>query len=125
MKELRRARRVGYTVIACAVLWRLLAAGVPERLWLRLVQPNIDALVTKLETGRNVRFSVSSDLIMDFFRESPAPWQQSFCTTLPGSWKHRRSTPWCKSKKRAVKTARFLRYSGFFSAFRASTTISL
>ncbi len=73
MKELRRARRVGCTVIACAVLWRLLAAGVPERLWLRLVQPNIDALVTKLETGRNVRFSSSSDVFSPDFMESPAP----------------------------------------------------
>ena len=73
MKELRRARRVGYTVIACAVLWRLLAAGVPERLWLRLVQPNIDALVTKLETGRNVRFSSSLAAYSPDFMESPAP----------------------------------------------------
>lgn len=73
MKELRRARRVGYTVIACAVLWRLLASGVPERLWIRFVQPNIDALVTKLETGRNVRFSSSLAAYSPDFMESPAP----------------------------------------------------
>lgn len=73
MKELRRARRVGYTVIVCAVLWRLLAAGVPEWLWLRLVQPNIDAFVTKLETGQNVRFSSSSEVFSPDFMESPPP----------------------------------------------------
>ena len=73
MKELRRARRVGYTVNACAVLWRLLAAGVPERLWYRLIQPNIDALVTKLETGRNVRFSSSMEPFSPDFMESPPP----------------------------------------------------
>ena len=73
MKELRRTRRVGYTVIACAVLWRLCAAGMPERLWIYLVQPNIDALATKLETGRNVRFSSSSDVFSPDFMESPPP----------------------------------------------------
>lgn len=74
MKELRRARRVGYTVIACAVLWRLLAAGIPELLWSRLIQPNIDAFVTKLETGRNVRFSSSMESFSPDFMESPPPF---------------------------------------------------
>ena len=73
MKELHRARRVGYTVIVCAIIWRLLAAGVPETLWYRLVQPNIDAFVTKLETGRNVRFSSSLDTFSPDFMESPPP----------------------------------------------------
>ena len=73
MKELRRARRVGYTVIVCAVLWRLLAAGVPELLWYRLVQPNIDAFQAKLETGRNVRFSSSMESFSPDFMESPPP----------------------------------------------------
>ena len=73
MKELHRARGVGYTVIACAVLWRLLAAGVPEQLWFRLIQPNIDAFVTKLETGRNVRFSSSMESFSPDFMESPPP----------------------------------------------------
>ena len=74
LKELRRARRVGYTVIACAVILRLFAAGVPELLWLRLIQPNIDAFLTKQETGRNVRFSSSSDTFSPDFMESPPPF---------------------------------------------------
>ena len=73
MKELHRARRVGYTTVCCAVILRLFAAGVPERLWLRLIQPNIDPFVTKLETGRNVRFSSSLDTFSPDFMESPPP----------------------------------------------------
>ena len=73
MKELHRARRVGYTAVCFAVLLRLFAAGVPEMLWQRFLQPNIDAFVTKLETGRNVRFSSSLDAFSPDFMESPPP----------------------------------------------------
>ena len=74
MKELRRARRVGCTAVLCALLLRLFAAGVPERLYFRFVRPNIDALLTKLETGRNVRFSSSMDTFSPDFMESPPPF---------------------------------------------------
>ena len=73
MRELHRARRIGFTVIACALIWRLLAAGVPEILWLRLIQPNMDAFLKKLETGRNVRFSSSMGTFSPDFMESPPP----------------------------------------------------
>lgn len=73
MKEMHRARRVGYTAVLCALVMRLWAAGVPEILYFRFLQPNIDALLTKLETGRNVRFSSSSDVFSPDFMESPPP----------------------------------------------------
>ena len=73
MKELTRARRVGYTAVACAVLLRLFAAGLPETLYFRLVKPNIDLLLKKQETGRNVRFSSSTDTFSPDFMESPPP----------------------------------------------------
>lgn len=73
MHQLHRARRVGYTVIACAVIFRLFAAGVPEMLWSRLVKPNIVSLLTKLETGHNVRFSSSIEPFSPDFMESPPP----------------------------------------------------
>lgn len=74
MKELHRARRVGYTAVCCAVILRLFAAGVPEKLFFRFVQPNIDALLTKSETGRSVRFSSSSETFSPDFMESPPPF---------------------------------------------------
>lgn len=74
MKELHRARRVGYTAIAFAVVLRLFAAGVPEKLFFRFLQPNIASLLTKLETGRNVRFSSSMDAFSPDFMESPPPF---------------------------------------------------
>jgi len=73
LKELHRARRVGITAVCCAVLLRLWAAGVPEWLYVHFIQPNIDALLTKLETGQNVRFSSSLDTFSPNFIESPPP----------------------------------------------------
>ena len=73
MKELNRSRRVGAAAVACAVLLRLCAAGVPEHLYQKYVQPNIDVMLTKLETGRNVRFSSSLDTFSPDFMESPPP----------------------------------------------------
>ena len=73
MKDLNRARRVGYTAVLFAVLVRLWAAGVPETLYFRFLQPNIDALLKKQETGRNVRFSSSVGTFSPDFLESPPP----------------------------------------------------
>ena len=73
MKEIHRARRVGITAVACALIMRLFAAGMPEKLYSRFLQPNIDAFLTKLETGRNVRFSSSIGSFSPDFMESPPP----------------------------------------------------
>ena len=74
MKELHRARRVGYTAVLCALVLRIFAAGVPEMLFFRFVKPNIDAFLKKQETGRNVRFSSSVGSFAPDFMESPPPW---------------------------------------------------
>ena len=73
MRDLYRARRVGYTAVACAVLLRLFAAGVPEKLFFRLTKPNPDSIPSEQETGRNVRFSSSLDVFSPDFMESPPP----------------------------------------------------
>lgn len=74
MKNLKRARRVGTTAVCFAVILRLFAAGVPEIFWLRWIKPNIDSLLTKQETGRNVRFSSSIEPFSPSFMESPPPF---------------------------------------------------
>lgn len=68
----QRTLRVGLTAIACALVLRLFAAGVPERLISRLNEPNIAAFFLFLETGRNVRFSPSIEDFSPDFMESPA-----------------------------------------------------
>ena len=73
LKERNRARRVGYTAVACAVLLRLFAAGIPQKLYVQQIQPYIANLLQKQETGRNVRFSSSSDAFSPDFMESPPP----------------------------------------------------
>ena len=73
MKELHRARRVGTCAIAFACLLRLCSAGVPGKLYFRFLQPNIDTLLAKQETGRNVRFSSSMEPFSPDFMESPPP----------------------------------------------------
>ena len=72
-QQYRRARRVGVTAIACALVFRLWAAGVPEKLLSRLIQPNTAAFLIYLETGRDVRFSPSLAVFSPQFVESPAP----------------------------------------------------
>lgn len=74
MKDYRRARRVGLASIVCALVLRLWAAGVPERIASWLTQPNIAAFLIYLETGRDVRFSSSLEAFSPDFMESPAPF---------------------------------------------------
>ena len=73
MNPLHQARRVGYTAVLCAVLLRLFAAGVPQKLYIQHLQPNISFLLKKQETGRDVRFSSSLDTFSPDFMESPPP----------------------------------------------------
>ena len=73
LKEYRRARRVGLTAILCALILRLWAAGLPEMIISWVTQPNIAAFLIYLETGRDVRFSSSSEVFSPDFVESPPP----------------------------------------------------
>ena len=73
MKELHRARQVGLTAILCALLMRLFAADLPEKLFSRLIKSNTAEATTEQETGQNVRFSSSMDVFSPDFMESPPP----------------------------------------------------
>ena len=73
MHSLHRARRVGITAIACALLMRLSASEFPENLFSGLKQSNTDTISTEQETGHNVRFSSSLDAFSPDFMESPPP----------------------------------------------------
>ena len=73
MHSLHRARRVGITAIACALLMRLSVSELPENLISGLKQSNTDTISTEQETGRNVRFSSSLDVFSPDFMESPPP----------------------------------------------------
>lgn len=73
MHSLHRARRVGITAIACALLMRLSVSEFPENLFSGLKQSNTDTISTEQETGHNVRFSSSLDVFSPDFMESPPP----------------------------------------------------
>ena len=77
MDHHRRALQAGKAAIVCALLFRLWAAGVPEKVLSWLSQPNIAAFLIYLETGRNVRFSASKEVFLPFAPESPAPLAQT------------------------------------------------
>lgn len=64
---------MGLAAIACAVVFRLFALGVPGRLLSLLTEPNTAAFLTYLETGRDVRFSPSLEAFSPDFMESPVP----------------------------------------------------
>ena len=73
LREIYRARRVGYTAVACAVLLRLFVADVPEKLLFRLKESDTDPISIQAETGQNVRFSSSLEVFSPDFMESPPP----------------------------------------------------
>ena len=71
MKQLSRARRVGLTAIACALLLRLWSEGYGEKLIDLVTGPDAAAFFIYLETGRDVRFSPSLPAFSPDFMESP------------------------------------------------------
>lgn len=73
MDQQQRALRVGLTALACALVFRLFAMGVPEKIVTWLIRPNTAAFLTYLETGRDVRFSPSKAVFSPDFMESPPP----------------------------------------------------
>ncbi len=83
MDHRRRAVRTGTAAILCALIFRLWAAGVPEKVLSRLSQPNIAAFLRYLETGRDVRFSVSPEVFLEYAPESPAPWVPTVPEEIP------------------------------------------
>ena len=74
MDHHRRAVRTGTAAILCALIFRLWAAGAPEKVLSWLSQPNTAAFLIYLETGRDVRFSASREVFWEYAPESPAPW---------------------------------------------------
>lgn len=85
MDPSHRSLRVGAAAIACALVFRLFSTGVLDSVASWLTQPNIVAFLTYLETGRNVRFSASSEVFLEYSPESPAPmiWQLPEEPALP------------------------------------------
>lgn len=71
MNQSKHTLRVGVSAIACALVFRLWAAGVPEGLIQLLAREETAALLTYLETGREVRFSPSLEAFHPDFMESP------------------------------------------------------
>ena len=69
-----RAIRMGAAAILCAIVFRLCSSGLPEKVLSWLTQPNTLAFLTYLETGRNVRFSASQEVFLEYSPESPQPW---------------------------------------------------
>jgi len=73
LEQRNSALRVGITAILFAIVCRLWAMGLPEKLLSFLIQPNTTAFLLYLETGRDVRFSSSQATFSPDFMESPPP----------------------------------------------------
>ena len=73
MDHRSRARQVGKTAIVCALVLRLMTAGVFQRAVEFLTQPNMVPFLIYLETGRDVRFSPSLEKFSPKFVESSVP----------------------------------------------------
>lgn len=73
MDQHSKSIRIGAVVILCALILRLWGAGLFDRVVSWLNQPNTQAFLIYLETGRNVRFSPSLANPTNPVGESPAP----------------------------------------------------
>lgn len=70
MREFERAQRVGLAAIALALVIRLYTFGMPVKILEFLSRPEVAAFLIYLETGRDVRFSTSSEGFSPDFAES-------------------------------------------------------
>ena len=73
MDHQQQSLRFGALLIACALLLRLSASGFFRPVADFLTKPDIAAFLIYLETGRNVRFSPSSEALEVFAYESATP----------------------------------------------------
>ncbi len=73
MDQHQSSLRIGAAAILCALSIRLIASGILQPVLSWLLEPNTGAFLIYLETGRNVRFSPSSEEISNFDGESAAP----------------------------------------------------
>lgn len=73
MEQHRRARRIGIFVVLCAVVFRLLEAGIPQKVWSLLIQPQTVKFLIYLETGRTAIVRSSDSPVFAFLPESSAP----------------------------------------------------
>ena len=69
----QRTLRVGLTAILCAFLFRVFSMGLPEKAIQWLTESNTASFLTNRETGRDVRFSASSEGFSPKFVETPPP----------------------------------------------------
>lgn len=70
----QRTLRVGLTAILCAAVFRLCSMDLAGPIRTFLADPDTAAFLLYLETGRNVRFSPSSEAFSPDFVESPPPF---------------------------------------------------
>lgn len=77
-----KALRVGLSAVLCAVILRLFAGGLAGRAAAFLARPEMRAFLFYLETGRDVRSSLSEDAMV-FSPESPEPVNPSPPPTEP------------------------------------------
>ena len=70
----RNVLRLGAAAVICALVFRMASQGLPEKLAAWANDPETAAFLIYLETGRDVRFSSSSQVFSPGFApESPAP----------------------------------------------------
>lgn len=74
MEQNLRTRRFCAAVLLWAVTVRVCSSDLPKKLLSWLTQPNTAAFITYLETGRDVRFSASSEVFWEYAPESAAPF---------------------------------------------------
>ena len=70
----QRALRVGIASLLCAISVRFVSSDLPGKIWQWLLSPDAAAFLIYTETGRDVRFSPSSEAFSPAFVETPPPF---------------------------------------------------
>lgn len=83
MDHHEKSLRIGATAVLCALCLRLSSSGAVDPVVSWLSQPNTQAFLIYLETGRNVRFSPSGGENEEFSGESAAPVAATEAATVP------------------------------------------
>ena len=101
-----KALRVGLSAVLCAVILRLFAGGLAGRAAAFLARPEMRAFLFYLETGRDVRSSLSEDAMV-FSPESPEPVNPSPPPTEPETSAPEQAAGWPPAPRRRFPRASF------------------
>lgn len=86
MTQQQKSLRIGIAALLCALVCRFYTPGILDPLVRFLTKPDTVAFLIYTETGRNVRFSSSGQILKEIIPVPPLPVCPESPPALPGEW---------------------------------------